>query len=318
MMELELSIVIPVYNVRDYLKECLDSVISLRGFVYEVIIVNDGSTDGSEAVIRLYEDYSFVHVVHQENSGLAAARNAGLKRAKGKYVYFLDSDDFINSQVFEQLFLLGKREGADVIVGNYFEYWNVNKIKEDSHRIEVQENLVVNGITFLKKYYLHKISSVVWRSIYLREFLLSYSLFFKEGIYFEDVDWTIRVYVKAEKVCYFPLNFYYYRKREGSIMKSGFSQKKLDDSIYVCRELIKESKHISDRQIKDIYRVAGLHCMFFNIALYEGTFAEPVKVEIFNVLKSTSVKMYKYRIMRCIYFFFPHVFYVLLRKKFRE
>lgn len=316
-MEVDLSIIVPVYNVRDYLKECLESVISLEGFAYEIIIVNDGSTDGSEEVVLLYEKYPFVHVIHQENSGLSSARNAGLRKAKGKYVYFLDSDDYVDSRSFEKLFLQGMREdGVEVITGNYFEYWDANQIEEDVHRIEVQKKLVAAGSVFLKKYYLHKISSVVWRSIYAREFLFSGSFFFKEGIYFEDVDWTIGVYTKAKKVCYVPINFYYYRKRDGSIMKSNFSKKKLEDSIYVCKDLIQESKRISDRKIRDIYNMAGLHCLFLGLALYEGEFTNELKEKISAVLRMSSVRKCNYRMMLCIYFFLPPLFHVLLRKKF--
>lgn len=317
-MTIELSVVIPVYNVRDYLEECLESVFSLKGFSYEVIIVNDGSTDGSEQIIRLYEDDPRVRVFSQENSGLSAARNVGLRNAAGKYVYFLDSDDFIAPRAFERIFSYGMTEGAEVIVGNYFEYWDADICRENPNRIETRNRIVADGATFLRKYYLHKIGPVVWRSIYMREFLLLHSIFFMEGVYFEDNEWTIRAYTQACKLCYLPVDFHYYRQRDDSIINSDFSLRKLNDCICVCRNLLWHSDKILDSKVKDIYQVSGLRCLFHGLALYKGFYPKQLKDEVTHILKMSAVMEFKFKMMVRIYFFSPRLFLTILRKRIHE
>ncbi|MDG0811835.1 glycosyltransferase [Cohnella rhizosphaerae] len=145
---MDLSIIIPVYNVEEYLQECLDSIYKIKEINKEVIIINDGSTDSSQTIIDKYlEKYPLdTKVIIQENQGLSGARNSGLNVAEGEYVTFIDSDDFIIPQKYVELFNLGVNCNLDIIVGG-FKY----KFKDNIYTtksIETRKNkLIPLGIT---------------------------------------------------------------------------------------------------------------------------------------------------------------------------
>ncbi|EFS21311.1 glycosyltransferase, group 2 family protein [Fusobacterium gonidiaformans 3-1-5R] len=215
---IDLSIVIPIYNVEKYLRECLESVYAMN-LLKEVILVNDGSTDHSLQIAEEFaEKYSEETIlISQENKGLSAARNVGLERARGEYIYFIDSDDFLDSKAFESFFYKIQGTDLDILHGNVFQYY------EKENRI-VKKNLPIKtgirmGKEFLYQMYEEKCyREVVWLNIYRRKFLLEEKLYFVEKLLYEDTPFSFFAFWKAKKIGYEEECFYYYRFREGSIM----------------------------------------------------------------------------------------------------
>ena len=110
------SVIIPVYNVEKYLEECIDSVLAQTYQNIEIILVDDGSTDSSGLICDRYaEKNTNISVIHQKNSGLSAARNSGLNKANGDYIYFLDSDDYISADAIEKLFSIAENDKSDIV-----------------------------------------------------------------------------------------------------------------------------------------------------------------------------------------------------------
>ncbi|MGL4307998.1 MAG: glycosyltransferase [Cetobacterium sp.] len=262
---MQLSIVVPIYNVENYLRECLDSLYSLKIKETEIILVDDGSKDGSYNIIMEYkEKYSQkTVVVKKENGGLSSARNAGLKVARGEYVAFIDSDDFIDGNIFENFFKETKEKQLDIGVGD-FRYYRDGKSSEPIFRSqEVQSSGILKGTEFMKLT-LEKpkcFREEVVDDIYRREFLIEKNLYFQENLLHEDSYFTPRAYLKAEKVKYIPGAFYYYRQRSGSIM-SEVSQKSIDSLEFICEnlsELYEETDNFGKRAlailIPSFYRV---------------------------------------------------------------
>lgn len=215
---IDLSIVIPVYNVEKYLRECLESVYAIN-LLKEVILVNDGSIDNS---LQIAEEFAEKYpketvLISQKNRGLSAARNVGLEKARGEYIYFIDSDDFLDSKAFESFFYKIQGTDLDILHGNVFQYYEKENrvVKED---IPVKTG-IRTGEDFVYEMYNRKCyREVVWLNIYRRKFLLEEKLCFVERLLYEDTLFSFLAFWKAKKIGYEEEFFYYYRFREGSIM----------------------------------------------------------------------------------------------------
>lgn len=145
-----ISFVVPIYNVEQYISDCIDSLLSIQDIVYEIIVVDDGSKDLSIDIVRAYNN-SLIKIIHQENAGLAAARNTGLKYASGDYVVFVDSDDFINAQQLQLLFdELKLHQNADMVTGEFYFYENGNN---SLNSFISNSSFAAKGKDVLKLYY---------------------------------------------------------------------------------------------------------------------------------------------------------------------
>lgn len=224
-----ISIVVPVYNVEAYIGECLDSIINQTFADFEVICVNDGSKDNS---LKIIEDYAQndnrIIIINQENGGLSAARNTGLKHSKGKYIYFLDSDDFIKENALDRLYSLAEKEKLDILyfgVENYFETEKLKEldIKEDTYYVRKQFfDTAVKGDVLFERFLTEDnfICCVPFQFIN-REFLKQSGIKFKEGMLHEDELFSPQLIVEAERAMVIEDKLYMRRIREDSIMTTA-------------------------------------------------------------------------------------------------
>lgn len=313
---MRLSIIIPVYNVENYIRKCLESVIRLplNPCDYEIIVVNDGTPDNSMDIVKEYESYSNLYIISQQNKGLGGARNTGLHSAKGEWVYFLDSDDSIDPNLFIALFKKAcDEESIDIITGDY-NYVINDKASRGKYSINTEEDIVLPGEDFLIKYY-SMVNTMVWRSIYRRIVLLDNSLYFTEGVFHEDVNWTPKCIVHANKVYYSPISFYYYLIREGSIIQSAKNTKKINDSLLVYEDLLRYFLNCSQTAQKYISKSAITSLLVLNgqYAFYQD------KVINARFLEVISVPCSRYLITKIIcgvYRLFPSFFNHLLSNKY--
>ena len=241
---MKLSIIVPVYNVADYLPKCLDSLLAqdLPQNEYEIIVVNDGSTDNSGDIAQQYaEKYANITLINQANQGLSGARNTGIKQAKGDYIQFVDSDDYLEENVLGGLMKQVEDDDLDVLRFNY-ENINakgdvINPNKDPKHFVDFS-NEVVDGLTFLN----NKLGPACYavQFIIKKELLIDNNIIFKSGIYFEDVEWTPRMLLKAGRVASTGAVVYYYLVREGSITKAVNKDKQrkvLEDKILLIQSM---------------------------------------------------------------------------------
>lgn len=233
---MKLSIIVPVYNVEDYIANCLDSLLiqDIHHNDYEIIIVNDGSKDGSDKIANDYDrKHANIHIVNRENGGLSAARNTGLKHAKGEYVWFVDSDDWIEANCLKMLiYLLDKNELDTLCFGVKF-YHNAEHVDCSNTPTEHREQVMCGADFVLKA----NMIPAAWAAVYRRSFLVENNLAFYEGILHEDEEFTPRAYFLAKKIMYSHQHVYYYRQREGSIMKSARNAKRAVDFLKIADSL---------------------------------------------------------------------------------
>lgn len=249
-----LSVVIPCYNVEQYLAQCLDSVLIQNAFSGELICVNDGSTDSTFAILDEYAArYANLIVLSQQNAGLSAARNTGLRHAKGDYVYFLDSDDYLYSDVLQNIVSIAEREELEILAMSVLKDGVTPYFNQD-----LRIDGVVNGKDYIKQFYAScgfAYQAPVWMYLYKREFLLQHSLFFKEGFLHEDEDFTPRALVACERMMLWNEPAQFHRvKRDGAIT-SVVTRKHLRDIVRILAGLVAELlPTIEDEECEQILR----------------------------------------------------------------
>lgn len=234
---MKVSVIIPVYNVDRYLRQCLDSVLNQSLKDIEVIVINDGSTDRSLSIIMEYEQrFEQFIFINQMNKGLSASRNIGLRLASGEYVYFLDSDDYLASDALEVFYQEATQHDLDILMFNSTVFYEGSNQIEHSFRQGVPEE-VVTGEQFFKAFYSDRsYNAATCCQFYRRNFLIDYSLFFFEGIIHEDELYTFESLLLAKSVKYLPQPLYFRRVHEGSITTSLNKQKKVESLITVVHE----------------------------------------------------------------------------------
>ena len=228
---MKVSIIIPVYNVEKYIDECIETAINQTIDSFEVIAVNDGSMDSSlEKLMKYAEKYDFVKIVDQANKGVSVARNSGLNEAKGEYVYFLDSDDYITLDSMEYCYNIAKKDNLDIVLFDAKSFvdssYTGKKLIENYDRSKKLESIIMSGSEFFN-YASEKggYETPVWLNFYNREFLIKNKLYFYEGIVHEDEIHTLKAITSAKKVMYIPKQFFNRRVRESSIMTSKIGYK---------------------------------------------------------------------------------------------
>ena len=211
-----ISIIVPTYNVEKYIRTCIESILAQTYRNIEVIIVNDGSTDQSLAVISdLICSHHNIKVINQKNQGLSVARNTGIDAATGKYIAFVDADDKIKPDFVSSLYQIADKTGADIVRGSFRDF-NGNIPKGWVPDFNVPTNY---GTIVLDQFLSSNISFVVWSSIYRLDFINSNHIRFTPGILLEDGDFTTRAYMLAKLVATSPEPNYAYRiNRPGSIL----------------------------------------------------------------------------------------------------
>lgn len=281
-----LSFIVPVYNVAPYLRKCVDSLLAQDYSDYEVILVDDGSTDGSGAICDEYASPIFINsltrsviikVIHQANGGLSAARNAGLNVAKGDYVCFVDSDDYWEENMLGGLVKQIEQEKLDVL---RFEYRNVNERYEiyepnkHPHQVDTSSE-VVYGEAYLNNrmgYECYAVVFIIRRRLLVDDSYIDGGCFFTEGIYFEDTEWTPRMILRAQRVNATQKIVYNYLTRTGSITKSYDKEhikKKIESLMKVNISLQSLLSKVKDGSWIRGCMADNTYCILNNAAAYD-------------------------------------------------
>ena len=237
-----LSVIVPAYNARESLGKCLDSILAQSLTDYEILLVNDGSSDNSLEICRKYEaKYDFIHVLDQPNRGVSAARNNGMRASKGKYICFMDADDFYTVDFAKSFYEICEREQLDVIRGFYhFFDEDTQTFRDEPEKKLSYYNKVLSGGEFLDLSIREHANEVVpVGGFFRREHLLENDIWFPEGIIFEeDQIFFLEALLKSPtRVMQTPVEFYAYRKRAGSATTTPTLKKAQDVGFIVGKEL---------------------------------------------------------------------------------
>lgn len=219
---MNLSIIVPIYNVEKYLDKCIQSLINQKlDFTYEIILVNDGSTDNSEKIIKKYLNKSNIIYINKKNGGLSDARNIGIENAKGEYIGFVDSDDYISDDMYNKMLIEAKQRKVDIVI------CGISRVNENGKEIR---NYIPTNNSFeeiLKNAY-------ACNKIYKKELFkrISYPI----GKHYEDIFTIPKLYLKSKKVFFIQEKLYYYLERDGAITQKC-NNEKITDIIDAYLEL---------------------------------------------------------------------------------
>ena len=222
----KVSVIVPVYNVENYIEKCLDSLVKQTIEDIEIIIVNDGSKDNSIKIINKYIEQYKEKIVYleKENGGLSDARNYGLPYAKSEYIAFLDADDYVEYDMYEKMYNIAKKENSDMVECDFF--WEYpNKQKKDIGQ-------AYNG----KKEMIEKIRVVAWNKLIKKEIITQNKIQFPKGYRYEDVEFTYKLIPYINKVSFLKEPQVHYIQRENSISNSQNERTK--EILYVLDNVI--------------------------------------------------------------------------------
>ena len=305
---IDLSIIIPIYNVEKYLKRCINSLLSQNLDNYEIILIDDESKDLSGEIADEYaKKYEFIKEIHQKNKGLAGARNTGLNIASGEYILFVDSDDWLIENTVEKLLFEAKLYDLDIGIAD-FRYVDENNFIKLNKGKPYECKSIINGEQYLTECLEMDSPMMVWKSIYKHKFIINNQLFFLEGFNHEDEYWMPLCYLKAKKVKNIDIVFYNYfihtdciSKRPSDFEKNSF------DLIKICYLLKEKSFFINNRYLKQLFQnnIINLYLSaFYKGKLINKKYRKYINSDFFNNLYKSQ-----YNSIRIVFFNISHLLY---------
>ena len=235
---MSVSIIVPIFKVEEYLDECIGSIINQDYKDIQIILIDDGSPDMCGAICDRYaESDPRITVIHKTNGGLSDARNAGMSIATGKYILFVDSDDYLEKNAVSQLVEFSENNNLDILMFDAVSFGNdsIVPISNDAVRKYIANNVYAGKYTGAE-FFVNLVDNRDYRSpvqyfLFRHDFILSNNLIFHYGILHEDEEFTFLALLYADRVMHLPRILYHHRLRDNSIMSVGFS-KRNTDSLY--------------------------------------------------------------------------------------
>lgn len=294
----KVSIIVPVYNTEQYLEQCLDSLVNQTLKDIEIIVINDGSPDNSNKIIKKYEKKypKKIKGYEKENGGLSDARNFGISKASGEYLAFLDSDDYVSLDTYEKLYNKAKTENFDMVVCNlYYVYDKLLKPATSNIRNDIYSKKQI------KKIY-QNIYPAAWNKIYARTIFDNPQLRFITGRWFEDVEFIYKILPSINSIGTLKDNFIYYVQRDNSITKTY--DERLYDELKNWNDLIdfyknnniynEYKKELEYAYIRYIYASFIKQCVNYNNK-------EDYNKAVNEAIKNVKSKFPKYRTNKYFY-----------------
>ena len=320
-----ISIIIPVYNVEDYLHYAIESLEKQTYKNFEIILVNDGSTDDSGKLCDEYsEKYSNVRVFHKENGGLSDARNFGVQQAKGEFIIFLDPDDYLEVYSLELLAGIQEMYDCDIVSTRVkaTELYNVY-----SNHYLTEENfknvVIMDRDVFLEEAFYDKVATVSACGKLYRKSILEIP--FPIGRIYEDL-YIISEHVgKANKIVHTPLQIYNYYKRQGSIVNSKFTSKQYDffDAIAYNRQVIREKFNNVDKLVTAINAKEVIGSFKIIGSAYKTSISDVYKIRKLikencsNILRNKRIS-YTFKMKYMLFILSPYLFNIIKRFVFKK
>lgn len=297
-----LSIIIPAYNTADYIKSCIESceIQDIDSNEYEIIIVNDGSTDNTLSILNeLQSKYSNINILSQENQGQSVARNKGVLQAKGKYLWFIDSDDLISHNCIGKICRLMDK--------NHLEAFNTIPTTETKFQNDLsQKKLNIINTTSGEDFIIKNKPIIVapWGYIFLTEFWRKNKFNFIPNIYYEDSQLIPIVISKCKKIAGFQrkdsISCYCYIVREGSTVNSQPNAKKINGYSVICNTHLEYSKKIQSLKLKEYFEASSSHAFIEGIKMIYRYKKDRIKtiIDFYESIPDLPQKIYAKSIIR--------------------
>lgn len=279
----KVSIIVPVYNVEKYLEECMDSLVNQTLQDIEIIAINDGSTDNSLKILNKYKKKypNKLIIIDQENQGISVARNNGLEIATGKYIGFVDSDDYIKHDMFEKLYNKIEKTKSDIVICDFEEYYMKS---ESFNYINFTNKLKCNNL-YDDASIINTIDYAPWNKLYKRK--MFNNIRFLPNIKYEDLNAILKTFLIASKISVVKESLYLYRINDTGETRTV--NKKVKDILIILQDLIDYSKKINvfDKIKFELRELSVNKCFFYLIYSYhlkDAKFSYEFRKEIISFL----------------------------------
>lgn len=308
MESVKISVIVPVYNVEPYLEKCIDSLVHQTFREYEILLINDGSTDNSrEICLKNERQYECITLFDKDNGGLSDARNYGVSKAKGEFVVFVDSDDYVEEDMLEKFWSSHEQTGADIVIGRHLEEKESEEkiLEKQRTRIQVSELTAEKALEVMC--YEKEFGTSAWGKMYPTSYCREIS--FPKGRLYEDLATVYQLIACGKKIAYLDKVFYHYIQRQGSIRNSSWNPKVMDVMVG-AEELLKfyESKYPS------LHKAAVQRYFFSANEVFVHAFSEkeyckivrPIRKKLFScqkdMIKNRKISIVqKFRYLMMIY-----------------
>ena len=319
--DLQLSIIVPVYNVEKYIRACMESIFKqgLDEDTFEVIIVNDGTKDRSMEVIQdIIAQHKNITVINQENQGLSMARNNGIAIARGEYLLMPDSDDMLVENSVKPLLEKALETKADMVIGDYIElkdceinkYVTQPQTPDFSYQEKSSEDMSVDDF--------NPTQSFVWRTLYKRSFIAENHILFIPGIYYEDIPFTNECYILAKRCIRYQSIIYIYRNRKDSITNNFNVTKSRQNAFAISKAWDLKKRHqltnrVNEKLQNNVWEnLNNLHRRICHLSLRVNE-----REKIFDYIRQTIPDLYfrnskKQRLFSYLFWHWP-LLYNLMR-----
>lgn len=275
-----ISIIVPIYNAEEYLPDCIESILSQTYKNLEVILINDGSSDDSLKICNYYKSKdNRIIVIDKPNEGVSSARNLGIEIAKGKYIGFVDSDDYIEESMYEELINQMIDDGTEVCVLASYTIKSFNKT--------LYNNRVLSGQEALKQLLLLRFPTSLWACLYSKNVIKHHKLH-SEIHFFEDFEFNFRILSSLNRVSICKHKLYNYRSNDSSTNRQSINSKRMT-CLEIYDLLIKESKQHTHKKLIKYGIFFRTHCIISVIASISKS--ETVKEEYYKLAVVNSKKM---------------------------
>jgi glycosyltransferase involved in cell wall biosynthesis len=237
----DLSIIVPAYNVENYIQDCIDSILNQQtNYKYQIIIVNDGSTDQTKNILETYDSYTQITVIHQENKGFSGSRNTALDNINGRYVMFVDSDDKLyDVNSIQKLLDVAYKNNLDIVEGGYSAF-SENKVIQEYRHSNVHSN---KALGLLRGY--------PWGKV-IKSKLFS-NIRYPEGYWFEDTIFAYLIFPQIHEVATIDVQVYLYRRNQSSISHTARKKNKSIDTYWILELMLEDIKKLKVKPSQDIY-----------------------------------------------------------------
>lgn len=324
MLNPKISVIVPIYNAEKFLKKCIESIINQTLKEIEIILINDGSTDNSLKILQFFKEKDErIIIVNKKNEGASEARNVGIDLAKGEYITFLDSDDYIEKNMLEKMYYNSKKNNVDILISDY--YRDENKEKRYKNSYYLGDDLKLTSKKCCLEILSYKIAPMLWSKLIKRQLFIDNNIRLpKEVFHQEDYITMIKLSYYAKKIMFLKEAFYNYVIHENQGTKTSGKEKEFFDyyNSYIILEKFFSDKKDGKIFLEKIYAEKIQHYYNYLKRKYKNTnihkkLFEELKKEKFQILKSdcylewSFIKRMKFRYR----LFFMNLSFLLTKKE---
>ncbi|MGV8984105.1 glycosyltransferase family 2 protein [Clostridium sp.] len=295
--EIKISVIIPVYNTQEYVRKCIESVLLQSLEDIEIIIVDDGSTDNSLSIIKEYEGNDKVILISKENQGQGAARNDALDVCSGKYIAFLDSDDYIDKNMFEDMYIKANKYDLDMLICKY-SCVDKNGIEIIGDDVEFVDSEIIDSDKCITEFFTsNAIEGFSWNKIYHNRLFKEKNIRYPTNMKYEDIPTVFNLIIDSNKIGFINNKYYYYVQRAGSTT-NDLNVKNIKDhllSIEMIGDMLKKrnlaTKHEEEYQYYFLNNILDYYNLnYSNVDKTEGMKFDIAKSEFKSIIKTHYTK----------------------------